>query len=78
MSMTDDEYTNIILEEMNGKFDVVMEAFTQIQETMKTFATKDELKTVAHDVKIIKKAVTATNKDVQNHEVRITCLEQAA
>lgn len=76
--MANDNYMGILLEEIRDQNKVVLEAVGQIQDTMKTLATKDELRAVAEDVKTIKSALKDTNKDLANHDLRITRLEQAA
>lgn len=71
------DYVATLLEDMNDKFDGVVEAVGQLQDTVKTLATKDELAEVKADVQIIKAVVTATNRDVANLDTRVTVLEQA-
>lgn len=78
MSASDDGHTTILLEEIRDQNKAVLEAVGQMQDGMKNLATKDELQAVADDVKIIKAAVTVTNKDLANLDHRVTVLEQAA
>lgn len=73
-----DNYLVTLLEDMNGKFDVVVEAVGQIQDTIKTLATKEDLARVEAKVDVIKSAVKATNTDVTDLDRRVTVLEQAA
>lgn len=54
----------------------MIKAVVEVQDTIKNLATKDELKVVASYFKIIKSAITDTNKQVHNHEIRITNLER--
>lgn len=75
--MSKSNYTAIILEEMRDNFRIVIEAVGQIQDTIKTLATKADLKIVSDDVKIIKLTLTDTNKDVKDHNRRIARLENA-
>lgn len=72
------DYTGIILEEIRDQFKVVIEATSLMQETMKTLATKEALQAIADDVKIIKKALTNTNRDVRQLGARVTRLELLA
>lgn len=73
----DDHNTNLLLEEIRGQNQAVLEIVGGMQDQMKNFATKDVLQAVADDVKTIKLAVTATNKDVRDLDRRVTVLEQA-
>ena len=72
-----DQYTNTLLEEMNGKFDVVIEAVGQMQEQIKEIPKRDEFEALKADVKIIKAAVVDHSNQIGNHEKRITRLETA-
>lgn len=75
MRVMSDNYTNVLLEEMNSKFDAVLEMVggmnDKIIDIQSNMATKDALE----EVKTIKSAVTDTSHQVQNHERRITKLE---
>ena len=54
--MTSDKYSlKVILENMNGKLDILLEMLTQTRQEM---ATKEELAEVKADVKVIKAVVT--------------------
>lgn len=59
MSKSDD-YTNVILEDINSKFDVIADAVGQVQKKMKDLAKQTDLEEVRADVKTIKAAVTQT------------------
>ena len=72
------DYTGIVLEEIRDQNKAVIEAVGQIQDTMKTLATKVALQEVADDVVIIKSVLTNTNKDSRLLDARVTRLEQAA
>lgn len=74
----DDNYVAVVMEEIRSQNKAVLESVAQMKETMKTLATKDELAEVKSDVKAIKATIKFTNKDLQDHENRITLLEQAA
>jgi hypothetical protein len=71
------DHTNIILEEMNSKFDVVVEAVGQMQEQIKDIPKRDEFEELKSDVKIIKAAVVDHSNHINDHEKRITRLETA-
>lgn len=74
----DDNYTNVILEEMNSKLDAVLEITianqSKIDKIDKIEADVAELKA---DMKTVKRVLTDTNKDLRLHDRRITKLEQA-
>jgi polyhydroxyalkanoate synthesis regulator phasin len=74
----DKNYTDVLLEDMNGKFDLLLDIMKGMQEEMRTFAKQADLKEVKQDVKVIKAAVTETNKDVHNLQVRVAHLESRA
>lgn len=76
--MRDDSYVGMLLEEIRNQNKVVMDAVTQMRDKMDTLATKDALQRVAEDVTTIKAVLTETNKDVADHERRITLLEQVS
>lgn len=73
-----DNYTNVMLEEIRDQNKAVLEIVGGMQAQMKLLATKEALQEVADDVRMLKIAMTDTNREVQNHEQRITALEQAA
>lgn len=77
MTADDRLYMTTMFEQMLDKFEAISEMFHSMQEQIKTLATKAELQEVADDVKAIRYALTETNKDVADHERRITRLEQA-
>lgn len=73
----DSNYTGIILEEIRDQNKAVIEAVGQMQDTMKTLATQENLDRVETKVDTIQFALTDTNKDLRLHDVRIRKLEQA-
>ena len=68
---------SVLLEEMNGKFDVVIEAVGQMQDQMKLLAKQEDLEEVKRDVADIKAAVTDHSSQLSDYEHRITSLEAA-
>ena len=67
----------IISEQLDDKFAVL----TENLETMVIWHTqpiKEDVKDLKQDMKIVKAAVTATNHDIKNHEIRISRLEATA
>lgn len=72
-----DNYTAVLLEDMNSKFDRTIEVVLEMRDEMKLLAKQEDIEEVKKDVKTIKKALTSTNRQVANHETRITQLETA-
>jgi hypothetical protein len=70
-------YTNVLLEEIRDQNTAVLEIVGGMQEQMEKLATKEALKAVADDVKVIKAALRDTNKEVCELDRRVTRLEQA-
>ena len=78
-SMSEDkEYTNILLEKIADQNKVVVEAVGQIQDTIKTLATKEDLARVESKVDTIQAAFIDTNKDLNLLDNRVSTLERAA
>lgn len=70
------DYTNLILEDINGKFDLVLEAVAPIKYLQIDVAKlKEDMIEVKADLKTIKFALKHTNIQVADHEVRIKKLE---
>jgi len=74
--MSKKDYTDVLLEGINGKFDRLLEVIIQMRNDMKGMARQD-LEEVKADVKVIKAVLTDTNVQVRDHETRITELETA-
>ena len=73
--MTNENYIVALLEEMNGKFDLMMEMMITMNDQLKEKADKsdfDDLKTELHTVRLV---VTDTNKQVHRSDRRIERLE---
>ncbi len=72
--MNSSNHTDIVLEDMNSKFDAVIELVTQMREDMKQLAKQEDLEEVKADVKIIKAAITDLSHQVEKHEQQLTSL----
>lgn len=70
--MSDNNYTDILLEDMNAKFDVVLEAVGAMRDEIKTLARQDDLVEVKHDMKIVKAAVTDLSDEVRDHSRQLS------
>lgn len=68
----------VILEEMRDQHKAVLEAVGQLQDTVKTLATKDDLSEVKSDVKIIRAVLTDQSKEIKDLDMRVAAIEQAA
>jgi uncharacterized protein YoxC len=72
MSKSDDNHTNVLLEDINGKFDTILEAITSMQPQVAKIASIEEsvaeLKT---DVKVIKAAVKDQGKQLHDHDRKV-------
>jgi hypothetical protein len=77
MEIMSDDYTGIILEEIRDQNKAVLEAVGALKQQLTLTAKQSDLEEVKADIKTIKLAVTETNKQVRNHEVRLTHLEVA-
>jgi len=74
---SDTDNLEIILEDMNGKFDRLIEVTAQIQEELKTKASQESVDDIKADLKIVKAVVTEHSGQLHDHEARITRLETA-
>jgi hypothetical protein len=75
---SDENYTNVLLEEIRDQNRAVLELVGQMRGQMNGLATEDSLQEVADDVKTVKAVLTDTNKDLKELDGRVTLLEQAA
>ena len=70
------DYTDILLEDMNGKFDLLLELMTPLKQMQSDIkVTKEDVAELKTDVRIIKAAVTDSSHQVRDHNKRITKLE---
>lgn len=76
-SCMSDNHTDLVLEDMNSKFDAVVELVSQIRDDVKTLAKQKDLEEVKQDVKVIRAAVIDLSSQVNDHEKRLTSLEAA-
>ncbi len=72
----DDNYTDILLEEMNSKMQAVLEIVSDNQRVLQDIPKRDEFNELKADVATIRAAVTDTNKELKLHDRRITKLEK--
>ena len=75
MTRSEANYIAILLEDMNGKFQFVVEAVSDIQRIVKNQPTREEFEALLSKVDVTIGALKATNRQVHDHEKRITQLE---
>ena len=80
MSDTNDShYEGALLEDVNHKFDVILEYLGPLASVPSDVAQlKTDMGDVKADVKTIKAVITNQSSQLNNHETRITKLEQSA
>ena len=74
--MSDTDYNGVLLEDVNGKFDVILDAVKGIREKVDDLPTRNEFNELKGDVKTIKAVVTQNNLEINDHNRRITKLEE--
>lgn len=72
------DHIEILLEEMNSKFDFIVEVVVGMREEMKTLAKQEDLDALTKRVDVGLLAIKETNVVVSKHEKRISHLEQLA
>ena len=73
--MSKDDDLKIIIEHFDDKFAVLLENIEEVVDK-KVKPLKSDVEIIKDDTKTIKKVVTATNSQLQDHENRLTILEQ--
>lgn len=71
-------YTNVLLEEMNGKFDQMIELLSMMRDDLQAKASTESVEEIKDDIKIIKAAVTENNTEITTQKRRINLLEKRA
>jgi len=72
------DYTDVLLEEMNSKFDLLLEAIAPLKQMQQDiFTTKEDVAELKADVKVIKAVVTDLSHQVNRHEKEIAELKTA-
>jgi peptidoglycan hydrolase CwlO-like protein len=59
---------SVLMEDQNSKLDAVLEAVGDIQAKVANLPTRDEFNELKQDMKVVKAAVTATNRDLKKHK----------
>ena len=76
--MSDEDYSLFVLEDVQNKFDAILEGQAAMAPIpAKIEAIEERLTTIESDVKIIKLSVSDHENILKNHEVRIVNLKVA-
>ena len=70
-------YSDILLEYINGKFDRIIEIVGQLSDQVDLKSNQSDVEAIADNVIVIKAAVSDTNIQLRDQERRITSLENA-
>ncbi len=68
MSDADVNHLSVLMEQVVDQNKAVLEAVGDIQQKVADLPTRDEFNELKRDVKTIKAAVTATNRDLAKHK----------
>jgi hypothetical protein len=66
--MNENNHLGVLLEDMNGKMDGVVEAVGQLQDQVKNLPTRDEFNELKADVQVIKQVVTGQEQRLNQLE----------
>lgn len=68
-------YTDVLLEDINSKMDAVFEVVQDTRDQIKTLARQSDLESLQGDVQLIRTALTDTTAQINKQDQRITKLE---
>ena len=68
MSDADINHFSVLMEQQNAKLDGVLEAVNAMRKELARVPKREEFDELKQDVKTIKAAVTATNRDLKEHK----------
>lgn len=74
----DGDYVGTLLEDLDGKFDYMVDAIGSINDQLRSIPKRDEFNELKAEVRAIHIVVSGHNKQLSKHESRITKLESAA
>ena len=75
----DENYRDVLLEDMNGKIDTILEIVVPMrQELTAVKRIVEDIPEIKADIQTIKHVLKITNDQVRDHETRITKLETRA
>lgn len=73
--MTQDSYTNFLLEDMRSQFQAVLEAVADIRRVVDLQPTREEFNAAVQEIRTTNLALKNMGFQVHDHERRITKLE---
>lgn len=77
MSKNDNNYTDVLLEEIRSQMQAVLEISTDTREKVLELSTvKEDIAELKADMRTVKHTITATNKELRLHDRRISKLEE--
>ena len=68
-------YTDVLLEDINSKMDAVFEVVQDTRDQIKTLARQSDLESLQSNVQLIRTALTDTTAQINKQDQRITKLE---
>lgn len=68
-------YTDVLLEDINSKMDAVFEVVQDTRDQIKTLARQSDLESLQSNVQLIRTAITDTTAQINKQDQRITKLE---
>lgn len=73
--MTKQNYTDVILEEMNHKFDLLLEAAGDLKEQLATKADKEDIQQISRRLSTVERSLEVLLKGHRAFHRRLTLLE---
>jgi peptidoglycan hydrolase CwlO-like protein len=76
--MTDNNYTDVLLENIQDQNKAVLEAVADIRQKVEPISSmQEDISVLKHDMQAVKAAVTETNQDLGDLKQRVEHLESA-
>lgn len=70
-----DNYTNVLLEDINAKFDQIIEVVGTLSDELKTKASQESVDQIQGELRIVKTATTDTSNTIRELDHRVAKLE---
>lgn len=75
--MSDKNYTDVLLEDINSKFDAVLEAVGGMQDSVKKIpGLVQKIEKLEDDMSAVRLATTATNRDVKEIKLHVRKIDK--
>lgn len=79
MTKNDNNYTNVLLEEIRSQMQAVLEISTDTREKVLELSTvKEDIAELKADMRTVKHTITDTNKELRLYDRRVSKLEEKA